>query len=136
MVRGNPDKIKPTQVRSGREAREKGRIGGQKSGEVRRQRKVMRETLLELLQLPAEKRTDVSNEVLGLLAMLERWQKGDVSAGIFIRDTIGEKPSDRVDSTSSDGSMSPKPAVNIDLSGLTPEQVAKMARAAFRGEAD
>ena len=77
------------------EAPRMGSKGGKKSVEVRRQRKAMRETLLELLQLPAESRPDKNNEELGLLAMLERWHKGDVSAGVFIRDTIGEKPVDR-----------------------------------------
>lgn len=95
MVRGNPDKLIPQNKRTKREQSEIARKGGQKSGEVRRQRKAMRETLLELLQLPAEKRPEMSNEQAGLFAMLERWQKGDVSAGVFIRDTIGEKPVDR-----------------------------------------
>ena len=132
--RGNPDKLTP--IRSVQEAREKGSVGGKKSGEVRRQRKAMRETLLELLKMPATKRKDVDFETAGLMAMLEKWEKGDVSAGVFVRDTIGEKPSDKIDNTSSDGSMSPKPAVNVDLSGLTPQQIAKMAKAAFRGESD
>ena len=134
MGRPNPQNLCP--VRSKDEAKRKGANGGKKSGEARRQRKAMRETLLELLQLPAEKRPEMSNEQAGLFAMLERWQKGDVSAGVFIRDTIGEKPTDKIDNTSSDGSMTPRPAVNVDLSNLTPQEVARMARAAFRGEAD
>jgi hypothetical protein len=133
MGRPNPQNFSPL---SAEEARRRGKNGGKKSVEVRRQRKAMRETLLELLQLPAEKRPEMSNEQAGLFAMLERWQKGDVSAGIFIRDTIGEKPTDKIDNTSSDGSMTPRPAVNVDLSNLTPQEVAKMARAAFRGEAE
>ena len=72
-------------------------MGAEKSAQVRRQRKAMRETLLELLQLPAEKRPEMSNEQAGLIAMLERWHKGDVSAGVFIRDTIGEKPVEKRD---------------------------------------
>lgn len=128
--------LKPLNTRTKDEQKKIASMGGKKSGEVRRQRKAMRETLLELLQLPAESRPDKNNEELGLLAMLERWHKGDVSAGVFIRDTIGEKPSDKIDNTSSDGSMTPQPAVNIDLSSLTPQQIAKMAKAAFRGESD
>lgn len=133
MGRPNPQNFSPL---SAEEARRRGKNGGKRSVEVRRQRKAMRETLLELLQLPAEKRPEMSNEQAGLFAMLERWQKGDVSAGVFIRDTIGEKPSDKIDNTSSDGSMTPQPAVNVDLSNLTPQQIAKMAKAAFRGESD
>lgn len=40
--------------------------------------------------------------------------------------------SSRLDLTSSDRSMTPTPMV--DLSGFTPEQLADLARAAFRGE--
>lgn len=130
----NEQNLKP--FHSVSEAREKGSLGGKKAGETKRRRKAMRETLLELLKMPATKRKDVDFETAGLMAMLEKWEKGDVSAGVFVRDTIGEKPSDKIDNTSSDGSMSPKPAVNVDLSGLTPQQIAKMAKAAFRGESD
>ena len=92
MARGNPAKLV---VPTSREAREYGRKGGKKSGEVRRQRKAMRETLLELLQLPAKELEGMNNEEAGLVAMISRWHKGDVAAGVFIRDTIGEKPVDK-----------------------------------------
>ena len=121
MGRPNPQNFSPL---SAEEARRRGKNGGKKSVEVRRQRKAMRETLLELLQLPAEKRPEMSNEQAGLFAMLERWQKGDVSAGVFIRDTIGEKPVDKVDARSGDGSMSPKPL--FDFSKMTPKQIAEL----------
>jgi lipopolysaccharide biosynthesis regulator YciM len=42
--------LKP--VRSKEEARERGRKGGIKSGEVRRNKKLMRETLEELMNMP------------------------------------------------------------------------------------
>ena len=79
------------------EARENGRKGGKKSGEARRQRKAMRETLLELLKMPATERKEYDFETAGLLAMLEKWEKGDVAAGVFVRDTIGEKPVEKRD---------------------------------------
>lgn len=39
-----------------------------------------------------------------------------------------------VDNTSSDGSMKPAPSVVLDLTGMTPEEIADLARATFRGE--
>ena len=40
----------------------------------------------------------------------------------------------RVDMTSSDGSMTQAPAVVIDFSGMSPDDIAAAARAAFKGE--
>ena len=91
----NEQSLKP--FRSVSEAREKGAIGGKKAGETKRQRKAMRETLLELLKMPATAREGVDFETAGLMAMLEKWEKGDVSAGVFVRDTIGEKPVEKRD---------------------------------------
>lgn len=39
-----------------------------------------------------------------------------------------------VDNTSSDGSMKPVPSVTLDLTGMTADEIADVARAAFRGE--
>lgn len=46
----NEQNLKP--VRSGSEAREKGKKGGVASGKARRQKKALRETLNELLSMP------------------------------------------------------------------------------------
>lgn len=86
----NERNLKP--VRSTDEAKRLGTVGGKKSGETRRQRRAMRETLLELLKMPATEREGMDFETAGLIAMLEKWARGDVAAGVFIRDTIGEKP--------------------------------------------
>lgn len=82
--------LKP--VRSKSEARERGKAGGLKSGEVRREKKVLRERL-ELL---------LAREVDGLvtadaitIALIEKALTGDVRAYEVIRDTIGEKPVDK-----------------------------------------
>ena len=84
-------------VFSSEEAKIHGRKGAEKSAQVRRQRKAMRETLLELLKMPATERKEYDFETAGLLAMLEKWEKGDVAAGVFVRDTIGEKPVEKRD---------------------------------------
>ena len=69
--------------------------------------------------------------------LFEKAMSGD-SASIFfyLKTQCGWRETQHVDTTSSDGSMSPKPAVNIDLSNLTPQEIAKMAKAAFRGDAE
>lgn len=41
---------------------------------------------------------------------------------------------DKIDVSNSDGSLAPRQAINIDFSQYTPEQLAELARAAFRGE--
>ena len=77
--------LKP--VRSKEEAREKGRLGGIKSGESRRAFKTFQQILMETLT--DEKRTEI------LEAMQKRALKGDTKAFELLRDTLGEKPIDK-----------------------------------------
>jgi len=79
-------------IRTKNEAREKGRIGGIKSGESRRQRKTLREELLALLS-----KGDTQERIS--LAQLEKALNGDTKAFEVIRDTIGEKPTDKVENS-------------------------------------
>lgn len=81
-------------MRSAEEAREKGRKGGKKSGEARREKKRLRE-LLELAL--ATKDSDGTTAAESIVAALVREaQGGNVKAFETIRDTIGEKPTDKV----------------------------------------
>ena len=75
-------------VKTKEEARERGRNGGKASGEVRRARKTLREELLLLLA-----NGDTQKSVT--VAMIEKALSGDVRAFEVIRDTIGEKPTDK-----------------------------------------
>ena len=72
------------------ERRENARKAGKASGEARRKRKTLREELLALLE------TKQYQEKISL-AMLEKASKGDTKAFEVIRDTIGEKPSDKLE---------------------------------------
>ena len=76
-------------VSSKDEARERGRKGGLASGEARRKRKTLKEELLLML---AEGETQQSVT----LALIEKAMSGDTKAFEVIRDTIGEKPVDKV----------------------------------------
>jgi vacuolar-type H+-ATPase subunit B/Vma2 len=86
----NKNNLKP--VRSKKEARERGKKGGIKSGEVRRERKTLKDELLLLLSSG-----DTQNKVS--LALIEKALSGDTKAFEVIRDTIGEKAVEKVENT-------------------------------------
>ncbi len=71
------------------EARMLGQKGGIKSGEARRMRKTLKEHLLLLLE-----ENDLQENLC--LALIDKALEGDTKAFQIIRDTIGEKPIDKV----------------------------------------
>ncbi|MBE6441856.1 MAG: hypothetical protein E7022_05920 [Desulfovibrio desulfuricans] len=87
MVRGNPDKLRP--VRTKQEASERGRSGGKKSGQARREKADLRRLLEILLET---KRGDTTTAEGITAALVDRALSGDVKAFETIRDTIGQKP--------------------------------------------
>lgn len=70
-------------------------MGGKKSVEVKRRKKNMREALEILLSMKDE--DGVDNQTKVLIAMYEKSLKGDVNAANFIRDTVGDKPVDKME---------------------------------------
>lgn len=95
--------------RTANEQREIARKGGQASGAARRRKKALREASRVLSDMPvADKALRRKMELLGvpegdstyqmavLVAMLDQAMKGNVNAAYFLRDTIGEAPSDQV----------------------------------------
>lgn len=83
----NEQNLQPCSSKS--EARERGRKGGLASGEARRKRKTLKEELLLMLS-EGETQQSVT------LALIEKAMSGDTKAFEVIRDTIGEKPVDKV----------------------------------------
>lgn len=83
----NNGNLKP--YRSVNEARENGRKGGITSGKKRRERKALKEELLLLLE-----KGDMQENIC--LALINKALSGDVRAFEMIRDTIGEKPSEKI----------------------------------------
>ncbi len=71
-------------------AREIGKKGGKRSAEVRAARKTLREELLALLSAG-----DTQNKIS--LAMIDKAMNGDTKAFEIIRDTIGEKPKEKLE---------------------------------------
>ena len=100
-------------VRSESEARKRGRNGGIASGKARREKKQMRETLEMLLTMPmkngkladvdsirsfaALKGKNVSVQEAIMIMQLQKAMKGDTKAAEYVRDTIGQRPSDKVE---------------------------------------
>ena len=85
----NEQNLKP--VRTKEEARERGKKGGKKSGEVRKRRKAFKEALLLALDTVKDNKTI---QDIGIEALMVRYMAGDLEAFKVVRDTIGEKPTD------------------------------------------
>lgn len=104
----NESNLKPVQTKE--EARKRGRNGGIKSGEVRKQKKAMREQMELLLSLPNKDAktkkqlkamgidtSNIDNQMALILSMYKKAISGDVQAAAFIRDSMGEKVAEKVE---------------------------------------
>ena len=81
-------------VRSKEEARARGSVGGRKSVEARRKKKLLRE-LLDLALARVDDGGQTTAEAV-TAALVTKALAGDVRAYEVIRDTVGEKPTDKV----------------------------------------
>ena len=96
------------------EIREAGRKGGKASVEAKRRRKELKETLEILLNMSLDKRRknvdiakiqafadlkgkNVTVDEAMMIKLVQKALSGDLNSISMIRDTIGEKPSDRVE---------------------------------------
>ncbi len=99
-----------TRFSSGAEAAECGRRGGIRSGEVRRQRRMLAEAARAVLSMPLEAGdlsemqdlracadANLTVAEASAVAIARKALAGDVEAARFLRDTSGEKPNDRVE---------------------------------------
>ena len=82
------DNVIPGSQRTHEENVANGRKGGIRSGEVKRERKLFKEAI--------EKKLGASLDDI-IDALIYKAKEGDVSSSTFLRDTIGEKPTDKVD---------------------------------------
>lgn len=120
---GNPDNLPKTL--SHEEAVRRGRKGGIKAGEARRRRRTMREAgeillglgindqqiIKELNKLGIEDEL-LTNVMAIMLRMFNKALEGDVKAAAFIRDTVGENPSKKVEMNAE---VSGEPQIKIVL---------------------
>lgn len=93
--------------------RENGRKGGIASGETKRRKKAMKETLEVLLSMPLKngklssvdaiksfadmKGKNISVQDALLVSMIQKAMKGNVYAAEYIRDTVGENPTNKIE---------------------------------------
>ena len=103
----NLKKGKETQFQSGEKAARNGQKGGIKSGEVRRRKKLLKECMENLLQMPVSDKKiykklesmgvapeDIDNRYQITVALFLKAASGDVSAYKEIRDLMGENEKD------------------------------------------
>lgn len=83
-----------TRYQSGEEAAKAGKKGGIASGAVRRQHASFRDAFKVLM-------TDEDRRLI-YLALMDKAKAGDVRAAEFLRDTMGEKPTERFEQTVSE----------------------------------
>ncbi|MBQ1393928.1 MAG: hypothetical protein IIY81_10450 [Lachnospiraceae bacterium] len=92
----NPNLI-PFNELTQEEQRKIAQSGGKASVEARREKKRLKEAFKVLLDMQDEDAmagVDQTNAMAIALAMVKKAKGGDVQAGVFVRDTAGEKPVD------------------------------------------
>ena len=110
----NVENLKPMNQRTKEEQSKIARAGGIASGKARRERKTLKEELLLML-------SDEEVQKSVAAALIKEATKGNRSGSVkgafeTIRDTIGEKPVDKVENTNT----------VIDMSKFTTEQIKEM----------
>lgn len=87
----NEQNLKPLTTKK---AREIGRKGGIASGKAKKEKKMLKELLEDALS----KGTETNNEYINItLALIREANRGNVKAYEVIRDTLGQKPIDKVE---------------------------------------
>lgn len=121
-------------------ARENGRKGGLASGASKQRRKLIRETINEIM--PLEVSDDELREALQTAGLpptfenamaysaLRRAAKGDIEAARFVRDTLGQKPAESLAITP----ILDQPVASWDMSKLTDEELMAIAAMAEEQE--
>lgn len=97
----NEQNLTPFTERSKSEVRELNRKGGIKSGETRRRKRDIRMALEALLEKEYTDKNGVTMTGVEAIALkqMEKAMKGDTRAFEVVRDTVGQKPIERVQVT-------------------------------------
>lgn len=106
----NDENLIPQNKRTKSEQRRIAQLGGKKSGESRREKKIMRDSLklvmslkekdldfLALMEKYGIPKTDRDWATSVNIKLAEEARDGNVSAYLAIRDTLGEKPTDKTE---------------------------------------
>ena len=89
------------------EAREIGRKGGIASAKARAKRKQFKEDLILALEAIKDGKTVQEH---GVAAIINKFMAGDMQAFTIVRDTVGEKPTDKVEAD-----VKQETTINIEL---------------------
>lgn len=100
----NEENLRPFNTLTEEEQRELSRKGGIASGKARAARKTLKEELLALLE-----QGDTQERIS--LALLQKAMQGDTRAFEVLRDSIGEKPTEKVEAD-----VKNEVNINIELS--------------------
>ena len=131
-VDGYPNLVANSE-RTPEQLREQTRKAGIASGESRRKRKTFRESLLTILSMSVDDPEMYEKlKALGLdptfqtaidLAQIKQALRGDTDASRFVRDTVGEKPTEQVEL----GGLADRPIEYVDMSKLSDDQLRALA---------
>ncbi len=77
------------------EARKIGKAGGEKRAENIAKRKTLKEDLLAMLEIKQQNNKTIQENWMTALA--KQLLAGNIKASVFVRDTIGEKPVEKVE---------------------------------------
>jgi hypothetical protein len=91
--KGNPQNLTPLNKRTKKEQRKVQSQGGKASAKKRRERKEFKEDLKTALTVVME--NDKTVQEIGIEALLDKFMKGDLKAFEIVRDSVGEKPTDK-----------------------------------------
>ena len=94
--------------RTTEEQREIARKGGIASGKVRAERKKFKDDLIAALEAIKDGKTV---QELGVAAIIDKFIAGDMQAFTIVRDTIGERPTDKIEAD-----VKNEVNINIELS--------------------
>ena len=108
----NIENLQPRTELSKEEAKEMGRKGGIASGKARREKKLIKDSIELLLDLPIKNskikqqlkelgidEDEMNNQTAMVIAIYQKALKGDVQAFNTLRDSVGQKPVERVETT-------------------------------------
>ena len=105
----NEENLRPFNEMTEKEQRELARKGGLASAKARKERKKFKDDLITALEAIAKDGKTVQE--LGIEAIISKFIVGDMQAFTIVRDTIGEKPTEKVEAD-----VKNEVNINIELS--------------------
>lgn len=92
----NEQNLKPfTSEQSREKAAANGKKGGIASGKAKRKRKAFKEALKIALSTVVNDETNATVQDKGIEALMSKFMAGDIKAFEVVRDTVGEKPTEK-----------------------------------------